>query len=321
MMNVSSKTRVSNTYDVFCAIGNQGVGKSTLLNSLFGCKFEANPNPNQVTTQQQEDRVFDKILSKDIIVIDACGYDGNSNNFLDLDRYQGRTICMIFLNNDFRINSSLEKIKKKYQINGDDINYYNSVSFVPPQPIADFDVPHYNQIRVDYEKRCFKTFKYEPQLKKNIRSPLEKSLSSDATWKFTFISKPMFTPFPEFSQCKYEKSYFQQYFKSIYAENAAESVRLTRRLGDCLIKYFCLKYSLETGETMISNVKMKSFLLEKLGIKNQKIYSLYQINNNTTLSDEKYADVFESMFYYVFQKRKQFLSLLDMYISHCQDGK
>lgn len=329
-----------NKYDVLAVIGSQGVGKSYLLNQLFDLNFTYKKSPKRVTTSQNE-----KTTINGTTVIDTVGWDGKKNNFLNLNKHQGKKICLVFLNNDLRIETSLNKIANKFGIKPDQINSYNCYSH-KEQP-DDYSIKEYKIIFEDHKNNKFVTFDYSPQPKaknpeKKLANPPIKPIgilsssnlilvsnslslsffflivldkeSSQQTGnlfsKYDCIREEMFVSITPFSHKNCTTAIIREIFDSINVEY----IKSNRRLGDSLIHYFCLQHGQDDCDKKVSNDLMLNFIEKH--ISRESILKKYGKDN---ISDEKFADVFEAIFYYIFSeksKNRYFYSLLDQFLGY-----
>jgi hypothetical protein len=278
------------------------VGKSYLLNKLFNCEFESNASAERVTTKQAKEIVYDKFQRRKITVIDSVGYDGDPRNLLDLDEYEGKSICLLYLNADLRFESSLQKISEKYRIDVADINVYNSIMFTPP--LRTSLVPRYEQIKRDCKNRSLKILK----LSRRIPYVGESLLSA-------------FQPFPLFlhDESELRGCFVKMYFCGELDENFGTF----QDSGKCLLEYFRSRGDV-VRKWMLSNKKKKSFLMTKLTIPESFLKEIIAdvYGENTFLCVTCYAGIFEAYFYYVFSKRRlYFLTLLNMYVGYMHSSR
>lgn len=313
-------------FAVFCVVGSKGSGKSYLCNKLWKTNFEQNAHAQHVTLQQQEQ------LRDGLTIVDTVGMDANKNNFLDLHQHKQKRVCLIFLNNDLRVRTSLELIASQLEVASHHINVYNTYSF--KQQPEDMPVAQYEDIFIDFANGQFKTFVYTPTKLPPNPSPKPKEPPTPTTQKkkppkvkapppdpfkpFPMLQSGMFVNLATFSS---KKINCREAVTYLLGKLTLPKIKAYRKLGDSLVHYFALQYlhhnQLDVEQySFVTNVRMKDFLA--VYVTQPQLLRLYD-GTADRLSDEKCADVFEAMIYLSFsQERQFFMVLLNAYLDFCK---
>lgn len=298
-----------NSHIQVCVIlGHKGTGKSTVLNESFDLKpddqFPVGDSESHVTTKQEEKKVTLKIgqRTRSIILVDSPGWDTKENNRTSLIKYDGKRVCLIFLNNDLRVEESRRQIRKLFGKKAI-VNAYNS--YVAREDLC--GLPNVQQFRRDLENNQLHSFVYEspfqPRAVQNGNAPT-------SARELKIPRHPLKAVYPTKSN-----DYFSAGLKKMVKNLTLEEVKKHRIAGDYRQKlnmYYLLESNMEQFEQIISNKCMSDFLCHH-GCKDD-IHKLYESNGDHELSEEKIADVYEALvektFLVKFQRNYQFHNLL-----------
>jgi GTPase SAR1 family protein len=315
--------------EVFVVLGNKGTGKSTLLNTCFKVDFPTGDSKTHVTVCQREERT--SLESLDIILIDSPGFDTSENNRTSLKKYDGKRVCLIFINNDLRSDVSLTDISKSYDTKIENVNTYNS--FLMSKKAHDMTgFPPVKQFEEDLRHSKLKSFIYKNPLvavapsskTTNEKSGNNRSPHYDAKEKL--LRRIPRYPFPVPSN---KKINLESRLKNLMKSMTPQEVQQNRFSGDARIKLnmaYLFKDE-KNVESVVQNAVTNANMIQFM----QKIYPgwLDDIDrmhghdkNPERLTDETKADVFEAVFEITFKEKKPKLhnELLIRFYSFCKSA-
>lgn len=115
------------TKPLLVVLGPKGTGKSYLINKIFGTRLVATNAPVHVTQKQVCQEVKDHEQFGGFV--DTVGLDADKDNVLSVSELYDKPLVILYLNNDLRIQTSLETIIERFGIDWDKVWIFNSYSF------------------------------------------------------------------------------------------------------------------------------------------------------------------------------------------------
>eukprot|EP00943_MAST-04B_sp_MAST-4B-sp1_P008173 g8173.t1 len=298
------------TPDVIFVIGNKGTGKSTLLNEIHSHLYEGEgriEDPFVVgdqgthVTQRQKSMPITRHNGEVVILVDSVGWDMNKKNLTSLREFDGKRICLIFLNNDYRLTESKKQICKMFgDIAESNVNIFNAW-FLHADLAKLWNVGNYDQIIHDLNGHNLLSFPYvSPFRQREVQDPVAPSTSSMAN-----IPRH---PYTACYSATREDNYFANVLKKLIRGNkiSVEKVKENRIPGDYRHK-LNMHYLCENEEQfgqMITNKNMSDFLRSRYPECEDDIRTkIYEMTEEgPPLSEEKIADVYEALVEITFKK-------------------
>jgi len=278
-------------FDIFIIIGDCGCGKTFLLNKLFNLNLIENNSSTHVTQSILTINVL--IENRSVLVVDTPGFDLGDKNMINLNDYIGKNIVLIYLSNNYRYETYCQKIANKLNINFLDINIYNCFY------MKNEKINEYNKIYSDYVENHFKMFKiksniyeYDKEIiiNKNINNQLK-----NITPEIQKIHQPRLQ-----QHVKFDKYQILNTFN-------VEVIKKYRIIGDNYLKLCCSiqnEFTNTNHDTINTNSFLKKYTCLSIPRIDDLLFKYYNQPDQTKLSDEKIADIYEALIGYCLMEEK-----------------
>jgi len=227
----------------------------------------------------------------------------NSNNYLDLSAYAGQRICMIFINNNLRHGTTLNHICKRFRIQHEDVNVFNSHFFTGCP-----DLRHVTEV-VNAYPNDLETFIYQPRLQRAAHEPHPGNLNFQGGVRGNRLDVNYLFP----NQGPLKRGIPVSPIIAQRHLPTPDEVAEYRSIGDSHLKLICLRHLKERHvpaaalDELITDARMRRFIVDFVGGE-AFIQSIY--GGDGEIGDLACANVFQAMFELLFLSRSPIFATL-----------